>query len=100
MRKIEVLTLEKPRITFKSVGAVVGLTLAIAGIFMMFTIILILPGIGAFLSGILLAYAFLPSAKTTCPACDLEIKAKLGVKNTKCEHCETTIPIKWKKPAA
>lgn len=110
--RIEVLTLEKPRLNlrdaFSSIGAFFGITLAILGVLMMITIILFIPGIGLFLAGTTLAYGSLPRKKSDCPVCSLELKAKLNAKNTKCQHCETIVPIKWikarkrkkKKPSA
>lgn len=93
MSKIEVVTLEKP--TDTPIALIVGSVIALAGIIMMLTIVLILPGIGTLLTGGAIAYANIPTAKTPCPACDLEIKAKSGEKNVKCPHCETVTPIIW-----
>lgn len=100
-RKIEVVTVEEPKISIKlltqSVGAVIGLALMLIGILLMITIIGILPGIGALLLGGVIAVLNMPKTSVRCPACGLDSPAPLKAKNMSCESCETVTPLKWVK---
>lgn len=100
-RKIEVLTVEEPRMTFKMFtqtgGSIFGLVLAGFGVLLMLTIIGILPGIGAVIIGLVIAVMNAPKTPIVCPACGLETSAPLKSKKLECESCATITPLRWVK---
>ena len=81
----------------ETVMLAIGALLFFAGILMMISLILFLPGIGAFLVGFLLMYFGRPKAIIECTNCGGDVIARLNDKQAKCEHCDTVHPITWKK---
>src|SRR5690625_879069 len=100
MDKIKSIELEEPKLGARSIPVLIGALLAIAGIIMCFTVILILPGLGAFLVGLLIVYAGVASVISECPRCDTEIKVRMFNKGIECEGCGTKSPVKWNKRKA
>src|SRR5690625_1412086 len=94
MSKIESVLLEEPKIGLRAIPLLLGGALAVIGIIMCISIVLILPGIGLFLIGTLVAYSAVPKQSVDCPACGSELKARMNEKGVKCEGCGTRTPIK------
>ena len=82
---------------FRLVVTISGLALAMIGVLCMLTIILILPGIGAVLIGLVVAIISVPKAELSCPVCGIENKIPLNSKQLKCEGCDSHTPVKWVK---
>lgn len=98
LNKIEALELEKPTMGFfRGIFVSLGSLLILSGIIMMFTIILILPGAGAFLIGTVVTYFIAPATKADCPACDMELSVRVGSRGIKCDGCGTKSPVRWQK---
>ena len=97
MSKIESVLLEEPKIGLRAIPLLLGGALAVIGIIMCISIVLILPGLGLFLIGTLVAYSAIPKQSVDCPACGSELKARMNEKGVKCEGCGTRTPIKWNK---
>ena len=74
-----------------------GLALAVVGVLCMLTIILILPGIGAVLIGLVVAIASVPKVDIDCPVCGIDNKIPLKSKQLKCEGCDNSTPVRWLK---
>ena len=103
VKTIEVVEVEIPDIKQSAgslIGSIIGIIIAITGVIMMLSIILILPGIGAVLIGLVMAVKFAPKAIVNCPACGVENKPPIKSKQLVCEGCGTKTPLKWKKPQA
>jgi len=98
MNKIKSIELEVPNMgLFRGVFVGLGGLLLTVGIIMMFTIVLILPGAGAFLVGTVFVYFLSPTVDAVCPACDSDISVRVYSRGHKCEACDTKTPIKWRK---
>lgn len=98
VHKMEMIALKKPKATTgENVKMGVGLALAIMGVLMLLSIVLFLPGIGAFLVGFLLIRSGRPKEVITCAQCGGDVIAAFGEKQAKCEHCNTVHPIAWSK---
>lgn len=95
--KIEVLTVKESAPSagnvFRTIAVILGLLLILVGVIMIVSIILILPGLGLFITGTVRAALNVPKKAVDCPACGLEVKVALKSKNMKCDHCETVTPI-------
>ena len=95
---MEMIALRKPKASIgQSLIIAIGLILAVAGLLMMLSIILFLPGVGAFLIGFLMIWFNRPKETITCRQCSGNVTARLGDKQAKCEHCNTVHPITWTK---
>lgn len=99
--KERLITLKSPEASAKNtigaVGVLAGFSMAVLGAILMVTIIGLLPGIGLLLTGSLIIYLSSPKVATNCPACDKEIKAIYPFEKTKCDRCDTKIPVEWEK---
>ena len=82
----------------RMIGVICGLSLAGIGVIMMISIVLFIPGIFGVLIGLVTTVLSTPKTSAICPACSTENKVALKAKQLKCEGCETTTPLKWKKP--
>src|SRR5690625_260374 len=102
MERIELVEVEKPRLTLKNasngVGYIVGMTILAISVVFILSIVLIIPGIFGVLIGMVIAYKSVPKSELTCPACDTINRAAPPGKRVECEACATVIPIKWVKP--
>src|SRR5690625_7960012 len=97
MNKIESVLLEEPKIGLRAIPLLLGGALAVIGIIMCISIVLILPGLGLFLIGTLVAYSAIPKQAVDCPACGSELKARMNEKGVKCEGSGTRTRIKRNK---
>src|SRR5690625_3601391 len=72
---------------------IVGGLILFIGVLMTASIVLILPGIVAVLTSIILMYFNSPKSYCTCPDCDYENKIPINVKSHECSRCGQRRPI-------
>lgn len=100
MRNIEIIEVSAPparKNIGRAIGTIIGLAIAIIGIIMALSIVLIIPGIMAVATGTIIAVLSAPKASVICPACSTENRVTLKSKSMKCEGCATITPLKWPK---
>lgn len=98
MEKIEIIELERPSLSAKNVGFIIGALIMFIGIIAAFTIIAPIPGIITAVIGMIVAYANVLKAAVNCPSCDTINRAAPPTQRIECAACSNNIPIKWKKP--
>ena len=100
MTKEDKIEVEKPRLTLRNTGFIIGAIILISGIIFMVTIVMIIPGMIAFTIGITVVYANTPITEVICAFCGTVNIVTPPDKRIECEACSANIPIKWKKPSA
>lgn len=96
--KIDVINLNTPKPSAKGYVFIIGgAAIMLVGLIMCLSIVLLLPGLGAFLIGFLLMYGGLPRTEVECRACGQAVGVRSGFKQAKCGGCNTVTPVKWNK---
>ena len=81
----------------RAVFSVIGLIIALIGLIMTLSIVMIIPGLFGVIIGIVVAYFAVPTVKTECRECGTTNTIKLGSKGVDCEGCKRRMVVKWNK---
>lgn len=80
----------------RSIAGIIGFFLLIAGALLMVTIIGILPGFGAGMTGLLMILAAFRNTQTVkCPHCKKAMNVQQNSEDFKCARCEKPTILEW-----